>query len=54
MTLGTLNLGLTQARLDGADDAQRDLILKCEDVTERPIRRNRIFSQQTRPPNESD
>ena len=34
LTLGTLNLGLAQAWLDSADDAQRDLVLKCEDVTD--------------------
>ena len=37
LSLGTLNLGLAQAWLDSADDAQRDLVLKCEDVTERPV-----------------
>src|SRR6516225_3952575 len=35
--LSALDLGLAQARLDRADDAQGDLVLQFEDVVERPI-----------------
>ena len=37
LALGALDLGVQQARLDRADDAQGDLVLQFEDVVERAI-----------------
>ena len=37
LALDALDLGLAQARLDRADDAQRDLVLQREDVVEPPV-----------------
>jgi len=37
LTLDALDLGLPEARLDRADRAQRDLILECENIIERPV-----------------
>ena len=37
LALRTLDLRLPQAWLDGADDAQRDLVLDFENVAERPV-----------------
>src|SRR6516165_8993255 len=37
LALGALYFGLAQARLDRADDAQRDLVLQFEDVVQRAV-----------------
>src|SRR6185437_5477305 len=37
LALGSLDLRFPEARLDGADDAHRDLVLQGEDVVEGPI-----------------
>src|SRR6185312_4853213 len=37
LALGSLDLRFPEARLDGADDAHRDLVLQGEDVFEGPI-----------------
>src|SRR5215470_18296471 len=37
LALDSLNLGITQTRLDGAHYAQRDFVLQCEDVFEPAI-----------------
>ena len=36
-TLDAFNLGIAQAWLDGADDTQGDVVLKCEDIFEPAI-----------------